>query len=214
MFPIMGPKEGRLVDGIADALFTKVQQRVLGVLFANPHRAFYLKELIQLAGVGTGAVHREVAKLTKAGIVTLTRVGNQTRYQANAASPVFNELLGLIRKTVGLADVLRGVLAKYTADIDAAFVFGSVASNTDTSSSDIDVLVLADHLAYGDLFGAIEPAASVLGRPINPTIYTKREFAERQRAGNAFVSKVMESPKLWIIGDGDRLGTPPAQPNV
>ncbi|WP_396208374.1 nucleotidyltransferase domain-containing protein [Gemmatimonas sp.] len=202
----MGSLKAPAVGSIADALFTKVQQRVLGVLFASPHRAFYLKELIQLADVGTGAVHREVAKLTSAGIITLARVGNQTRYQANPACPVYDELLSLIRKTVGVTDVLRNALSKYARDIDAAFVFGSVAAQSDTARSDIDVLVLADNLAYGELFGAIEPASTVLGRPVNPTIYTKQEFLDRQRAGNAFVSKVMESPKMWIIGDGHDIG--------
>lgn len=202
----MGSTERRHARGIADALFTKVQQRVLGVLFANTQRVFYLKELIQLAGVGTGAVHREIAKLTEAGIVTLVRVGNQTRYQANAACPVFEELRGLVQKTVGVADVLRGVLSKYSSDIDSAFVFGSVAANTDGATSDIDVLVLADELAYADLYAALEPATKVLGRPVNPTLYSRQEFIERKRSGNAFVSRVMESPKLWIIGDEHELG--------
>ncbi|MCA2989818.1 nucleotidyltransferase domain-containing protein [Gemmatimonas sp.] len=202
----MGPGERRRARGIADALFTKVQQRVLGVLFANTQRVFYLKELIQLAGVGTGAVHREIAKLTEAGIVTLVRVGNQTRYQANAACPVFEELRGLVQKTVGVADVLRGVLSKYSGDIDSAFVFGSVAAHTDSATSDIDVLVLADELAYADLYAALEPATKVLGRPVNPTLYSRQEFIDRQRSGNAFVSRVMESPKLWIIGGEHELG--------
>ena len=201
----MGSQESRHERGIADALFTKVQQRVLGVLFASPQRTFHLKELIQLAGVGTGAVHREIAKLSAAGIVTLERVGNQTRYQANAGCPVFEELRGLVQKTVGVTEVLRGVLSKYVGDIDSAFVFGSVAAKTDSATSDIDVLVLADDLAYADLFAALEPATKVLGRPVNPTMYTRDEFVERQRSGNAFVSRVMESPKLWIIGDGHEL---------
>jgi predicted nucleotidyltransferase len=203
----MGPIEARRARGIADALFTKVQQRVLGILFANPQRAFYLNELIQLADVGTGAVHREIAKLSESGIVTMVRVGNQTRYQANPACPVFEELRGLVQKTVGVAHVLRGVLSKYSGEIDSAFVFGSVAANTDSASSDIDVLVLADELAYADLYAALEPATKVLGRPVNPTMYSRQEFVERQRAGNAFVSRVMESPKLWIIGDERELGT-------
>lgn len=113
---------------IGDALFTNVQQRVLGLLFGNADRSFYAKELIHLAGSGSGAVQRELVKLTSAGLVTLRRVGNQTHYQANPASPVYEELRTLILKTSGLVDVLRSALAPRAAELSLAFVFGSVAS--------------------------------------------------------------------------------------
>ena len=75
--------------GLADALFTKVQQRVLGVLFGNPRRSFYANEVIGLACSGTGAVQRELQRLEASGLVTVVRVGKQKHYQANAASAVF-----------------------------------------------------------------------------------------------------------------------------
>jgi predicted nucleotidyltransferase len=186
---------------IADALFTKVQRRVLGVLFGNPTRSYCLNELIHLAASGTGAVQRETRRLVDAGLVTLARVGNMTRYQANPDSPVFHELTALVRKTSGMVDVLRATLGAHADHIDAAFVFGSMAKQTDKARSDIDVLVVSDALEYGDLFAAVEPAAKSLGRPVNPTIYSRSELSEKLRAGNHFVSRVMEQPKLWIIGN-------------
>ena len=105
------------VSGIADALFTKVRQRVLAVLFGNPGRSFYANEVIALAGSGTGAVQRELARLEAAGLVTVTRVGKQKHYQANATAPVFEELRGLVLKTSGLVDVLRDALAPLAAQI-------------------------------------------------------------------------------------------------
>jgi len=187
--------------GIADALFTKVQQRVLGVLFGNPGRSFYANEVIALAGSGTGAVQRELTHLEAAGLVTVTRVGKQKHYQANAAAPVFEELRGLVLKTSGLADVLRAALAPLAAQVSAAFVYGSVAKGQDTAQSDIDLMVVSDSLSYADLFAALEDSANRLGRPVNPTVYSQHELAKRVREDNAFLKRVLAQPKLWLMGD-------------
>jgi predicted nucleotidyltransferase len=192
-------------SGIANALFTKVQQRVLAILFGNHERSFYANELIALAGSGSGAVQRELAQLEAAELVTVKRVGNQKHYQANPLSPVFPELRGLILKTSGLVDVLRASLAPLARQIEGAFVFGSVAKNKDTAQSDIDLFVITQHLTYGELFSALEPATGRLGRVVNPTVYSRIEFEKRLREGNAFVKRVMAQPKLWIIGDDSEL---------
>ena len=189
------------VSGIADALFTKVQQRVLAVLFGNPGRSFYANEVIALAGSGTGAVQRELARLEAAGLVTVTRLGKQKHYQANAAAPVFEELRGLVLKTSGLADVLRDALAPLAAQISAAFVYGSVAKGEDTAQSDIDLMVVSDTLSYADLFAALEEATNRLGRTVNPTVYSRKELDKRVRADNVFVKRVLSQPKLWVIGE-------------
>lgn len=188
-------------SGIADALFTKVQQRVLAVLFGNPGRSFYANEVIGLAGSGTGAVQRELARIEAAGLVTVTRVGKQKHYQANAAAPVFEELRGLVMKSSGLVDVLREALAPLAAQIGAAFVYGSVAKGQDTAKSDIDLMVVSDSLSYADLFTGLEEATIRLGRTVNPTVYSRQELNKRVRADNAFVKRVLTQPKLWVIGE-------------
>jgi len=208
IIPKMGSKAGpRKVPrrapspGLADALFAKVQQRVLGVLFANPQRSYYANEIIGLARSGTGAVQRELARLEASGLVTATRVGKQKHYRANPQSPVFEELRALVLKTFALSDVLREALAPKARSIRAAFVYGSIAKGSDTVSSDIDVMVISDRLTYADLFEALEVASARLGRKVAPTIYTAKEWARRVKQGNAFVTRVLAQPKLWLIGD-------------
>lgn len=188
-------------SGVAEALFTKVQQRVLAVLFGNTGRSFYANEIIRLVGSGTGAVQRELARLETAGLVTVARVGKQKHYQANSASPVFEELRSLVLKTSGLVDVLRAALAPLAAQIHAAFVYGSVAQGQDTAQSDIDLMVVSDSLTYADLFAALEPATQQLGRPVNPTVYSAEELDKRVRADNAFVKRVLAKQKLFVIGE-------------
>lgn len=208
--PNMGTKKsaGNFADppvGVADALFTKVQQRVLGVLFGNPGRTFYANEIIALAGTGTGAVQRELAKLAAADLVTVTRVGNQKHYQANAAAPVFSELRGLILKTSGLADVLRSALAPLASQVRGAFVYGSVATGHDTAASDVDLLVVSETLTHSELFTALEMATAQLGRRVNPTIYTPLELRKRIHERNAFMTRVLAQPRIWLIGNDDEL---------
>lgn len=196
--------------GLADALFPKVRQRVLGVLYGNPGRSFYANEVIALAQSGTGAVQRELAGLSEAGLLAVTRQGNQKHYRANADSPVFAELHGLVLKTMGLADVLRQALAPLSAQIEAAFVYGSVAKRLDTAHSDIDVLIVSESLGYADVFSVLEAASSSLGRKVNPTLYASAEIAQRIRSDNAFVTRVLDQPKIWLMGSEDQLHAKPA----
>jgi len=190
---------------LADALFPRVRQRVLALLYGNPGRSFFLNEVVALAQSGTGAVQRELASLAQAGLLTVTAQGNQKHYQANVASPVFDELRGLVLKTSGLVDVLRAALAPISAHIDAAFVYGSVAKQQDTAQSDVDVLIVSEDLGYADVFGTLEHAATTLGRKVNPTLYTRADMAKRVKQGNAFITRVLKQPKMWLIGNEESL---------
>jgi predicted nucleotidyltransferase len=187
-------------SNLADALFSGTQQRVLGLLFGQPERSFYATELINLAGVGSGAVQRELASLSQSGLVTVKPVGNQKHYQANPASPIYDELCGLVRKTVGLAEPLRAALAPLATQIKAAFVYGSVAKKEDTASSDIDLMLVSDTLTFGETILALQAATESLGREVNPNIFTPQDFANRLKEGGSFVSRVMAQPKVWLIG--------------
>ena len=190
---------------LSDALFPNTKQRVLGILYGQPDRSFYANELISLAASGSGAVQRELATLTNSGLVTVKAIGNQKHYQANAESPIFNELRSIIQKTVGLADPLREALQTMSDQITAAFVYGSVAKKTDTASSDIDLMVISDEVSYGELFTALEEASSALGRPVNPTILSRDEFQQRIAKQESFLTRVMEQPKIWIVGGDNDL---------
>ncbi len=195
---------------LADALFPKVRQRVLAVLFGTPDRSFYANEVIALAQSGTGAVQRELAGLSEAGLLTVRKQGNQKHYQANAGAPVFAELRGLVLKTMGLADVLRTALAPLAAQVDAAFIYGSVARQQDTAHSDVDVMIVSSTLGYGEVFGALESATLSLGRKVNPTLYTAADWTKRMEQDSAFVTRVWQQPKIWLLGNEAQLHAPSA----
>lgn len=187
-------------SGLGEALFTKTQQKVLGLLFGSPDRSFYANEIVRLANVGTGAVQRELEKLSSRGLLTATRIGNQKHYQANAASPIFEELRGIVRKTFGLAGLLSEALSPLADRIDVAFVFGSAAAGTDTARSDIDLFIIGREITYANTMSALADAEHTLGRKVNPTLYTASELHSKLESGNAFLRRVLDQPKIFLIG--------------
>lgn len=186
---------------LADALFTATQQRVLALLFGEPGRSFYTSELIDRIGAGSGAVQRELKRLAESGLVTVKRIGNQKHYQANPDSPVLEELCSLVRKTVGLAGLIRETLEPLADRIRFATIYGSIAKGTDTAASDIDLLIVADGVTLEEVYRVLAPVEEKLGRKINPTLYTPGEFEKRKTAGNPFLSRVLSDEHLVLMGE-------------
>jgi len=183
-----------------------VQQRVLGLLFGQPDRRFQSAELIRLAKGGVGAVHRQLSRLAASDLLTVTRTGNQKHYQARRDSPVFEELHGLIVKTVGVAEPLRQALAPRAGAIRAAFVYGSVAKGSDRAKSDIDLMVLSDSLRYAVLFATLQRAEARLGRTINPTVMTAAQWRAKRARTDSFAARVAAGPRVFVVGSEDDLG--------
>lgn len=202
--PIMGISP-LTSDKAAEALFTPVQRRVLGLLFGQPERRFQSAELIRLADSGTGAVHRQLKRLEKSGLVEAVRIGNQKHYQANRDLPFFEDLHGLILKTVGLVEPLRKALASLEEEIVAAFVFGSVAKGTAQARSDVDVMVISDDLAYPDVYEALSAAETTLSRSVNPTVMTLDRWKASSADHDSFAGRLAAQPKLFIVGSEDDL---------
>jgi predicted nucleotidyltransferase len=182
-----------------DTLLPKVRRDVLALLFARPGEAFYLREIVRATGGGKGAVERELRSLSRVGILLREKRGNLTYYRTNPDCPIYSELRGLILKTVGLADVLRGALSRVSG-IKLAFVYGSVAQGTLDARSDVDVLIVADD-AFADVSAALLLAQKRLGREINPTLYSSTEFRQKLRAKHHFLMRVLQGPKIVLLGD-------------
>jgi predicted nucleotidyltransferase len=185
---------------LSSALFSKVQQRVLGLIFAHPDRSFYTSEIIRTVDSGTGAVERELSRLQRSGLVSVERIGNQKHYRANRHSPIFEELQGLVLKAVAPNEPLRKALEPFAGKIKTAFVYGSVAKGTDTAQSDIDVMVIGDDLNYSDLYTAFQHAEDRLLRKINPTFLTTDEWRRRSSQAGSFARKLALGPKIFILG--------------
>ena len=194
---------GYTPTSLANALFTTTQRRVLGLLFGQPDRSFFTSELIKRTGSGSGAVQRELQRLASSRLVNVTLIGTQKHYQANPSSPVYHELVGIVRKTIALVEPIRQALMSFADCIALAMLYGSVVQGTDTADSDIDLLVTADDLMLEDLYAALAPVESSLARKISPMLYTVSEFNARRSAKNPFLMRVLDGEHWILIGKED-----------
>lgn len=185
---------------LSDALFSATQQKVLSLLYGKPSQSFYANEIGRWAQVGKGSLMRELERLHAAGILTLSRQGNQTHYQANPQCPIYAELLGIVRKTFGIAEQLRAALMPLAEQVEWAFVYGSIAKGSDHSGSDVDVMLIGENLSYSDVMECLLPLEEQLGRTINPTLHTLADWQAKKAAGNAFVVRVEQQEKIDLIG--------------
>jgi predicted nucleotidyltransferase len=185
---------------LSSALFSKVRQRVLALIFGHPERSFYTSEIVRAVRSGVGAVERELSRLQRSGLVTVERIGNQKHYRANPDAPIFEELRRLVVKTVGLAEPIGKSLQPYAGAIKAAFVYGSVAKGTDTAQSDIDLMVVGDELNYSDLYTAVQSAEDELRRKVNPLFLSLKDWQRKASDRGSVVSKISGSPKIFVIG--------------
>jgi predicted nucleotidyltransferase len=186
---------------IASALFSDSQSRIYRWLFGQPQREFHLSELRRLTGLGSASLQRELNRLATAGLVLSERVGNLRRFRANPQSPVYNELIALTRKTLGVESLLREALQPLAFDLQAAWIYGSIAKQTDTVQSDIDVMLISDNLPLGNILERLVPLEAQLGRKINPTCYTPEEFQRRRAEADSFVNRVLAQPVIPLIGE-------------
>lgn len=188
-----------------ELLFTAYRRQVLGLLLLRPDDSLHVREISRLTGVPAGSLHRELRTLTEAGLLLREPVGNQVRYRANRAAPLYPELAEIFRKTTGLADVLRDALAPLGKKIQLAFVFGSLAQGTEKSGSDVDVFVIG-RASFSAIVAALSPLRERLGREVNPVVMTAAEFAAQRAEKDRFIARILKEPKLFVIGTPDDLG--------
>lgn len=195
-----------IASPLADALFSPVQQRVLGLLFGSPQQRFQSAELIRRIQAGTGGVHRLLQRWASSGLLRVETIGHQKFYQANPESPVFAELCGLVDKTLGMTAVLKQALLPLAERVHAAFVYGSVAKGHAHSYSDVDLMIVSDDLDYATVYAALALAESTLGRSVNPSLMTLGQWRSKRAEPDGFVSRIAQQSREFILGCADDIG--------
>ena len=184
---------------LMNLLFGTYRQRILGMLLLHPESSYHVRELARLTDTSAGTLHKELTKLAESGLLLREKQGNQIRYQANRACPVYEELAGLFRKTTGLANVLTEALMPLSDKIKTALIFGSVARGEETASSDVDLLIIGD-VGFAETVKALHAAELTISREINPLVLNPWEFNERIKNRDPFVQELLTHPTLPLIG--------------
>lgn len=187
----------------ASLLFPAVYRRqVLALLLLHPERKLHVREISRLTGTTAGTMNKELARLHEAGLLERERVGNQLRYSANRSHQIYPELTGILRKTVGLADVLIEALAPLADAIEISFIYGSVARGTETAGSDVDLLIVGK-VDFGTVIESLQGVERQLGREVNAKVFSRREWNAKVRMGDAFTAEILKGPKIKLVGDAD-----------
>lgn len=184
---------------LGTVFFGAYRRQVLGLLLLHPGESFHLREIARATNTQPGTLRRELAQLADAGVLNREKVGNLVRYKADSACPIYDELRGILKKTAGVADVLREGLASLSDKISVAFVYGSVASGAERRSSDIDVMVVGS-ASFEEVVGALHSSQEQLRREINPSVYGPAEFKKKAKEKGSFPARVLKEPKLFIQG--------------
>jgi predicted nucleotidyltransferase len=192
------------VGGPAAVLFGRTRRRLLGWLFTHPDESFYVRELVRITGVAQGAISGDLEKMATAGILRRAARGNQVFYQAAATCSIFGELKSIFLKTAGLADEIRRALEPLGSQVRVALIHGSAATGTLRASSDVDLVVIGD-ASFGEVVAALAPVQALLGREINPVVYSAGEFRSKLRSRHHFVTTVVREPHLFVVGQSSEL---------
>jgi predicted nucleotidyltransferase len=182
---------------------------VLAALLLRPEESRHVRDLARALGKPAGTLLRELNALAEAGVLERRRVGNQVHFQAVATSPIYEDLRNILKKTVGIADVLREALAPLAAKIRAAFVYGSVASGEERPGSDLDLMIVGE-VRFADVVRALAPAQEALRREVNPNVFPALEFSKKVSAGEPFLARVLAERKIFVLGSEHDLGKPAA----
>jgi uncharacterized protein len=182
---------------LAEILSSRVRAEIFRILFGTDVQEYHLREIQRRAKLAIGTVQQETTKLEKLELIIRQQDGNRTYYKANRLHPLYRDIHNLVLKTIGLSDILRTVLSIET--IRFAFVFGSFASGTEKSDSDVDVFIVGE-IGLRVVSKLLKEPISRIGREINPHVMTLKEFITRKSEKEHFVKNVIESPKLMIIG--------------
>ena len=186
-------------------LFPGTRKELLVLLLRSPDRKYYLREIIRIIGKGQGTVQKELRNLELAGIITNLRKHGRSYYQANPQSQIFDELASIIRKTEGIDSVLKKGLQGID-EIKVAWIFGSVARKNSDFESDIDLAVIGD-ISFMSVVSLLNPMQTDLAREINPIVFSTSEFSSRFEQHEHFVSELIRSDKMFVVGDEDDLRT-------
>ncbi len=188
---------------LTEILSSRVRAEIFRLLFGFDPAELHLREMVRASECSVGAVQTEMKKLSRLDLVLPRRDGNRLYYRANPDHPLYTEIRAMVLKTVGLVDILREALGK-SPGIEVVFVFGSLAAHGEKAHSDIDLMVIGT-VGPREVSRLLNGTSALLSREVNPFVVNTSEFVRRRNEGDHFITQVLESPRLFVIGNDNDL---------
>ncbi len=188
---------------LSEILSSNIRADIFRLLFGVTERELHMREIERRSSYAIGSIQSELKKLLRLDLVIKRKDGNRTYYRANKNHPLFLDIQRLVLKTVGLVDILYNEL-KNSRKILIVFVFGSIARQKEMAESDVDLFVIGE-LGLRKLTGLLSGVSDKIGREINSHVFTLKEFKKRSAQSDHFVSRVLEEPKIFVLGNENEL---------
>lgn len=188
---------------LEELLSSRTRAEILRILFGVSDEERYLRAIERESGLSVRAVQKELRKLLKLGLLLERRSGNRVYFRANREHPLFPELHRLVLKTSGLAERIRQALMPLPVEV--AFIFGSAARGSLDALSDIDLLIVGQ-TSLREVASVLGSLRDDLGREVNPVVFDRQEFDRRRDSGDAFVTRILQNPKIFVVGNPNELG--------
>jgi DNA-binding transcriptional ArsR family regulator len=188
---------------LVEILSSRIRSEIFRMLFGVNDETLHMREIERRSGLSIGTIQQEIKKLLRLNLIIKRKDGNRIYYQANKEHPLYPEIRNLVLKTAGLVDFFRKAL-EANPNIQFAFVFGSLARHEEKDKSDVDLMIIGE-ITMRQLTGQLSGVSTKIGREINPYILTTREFLKRKITKDHFLTQVLESPKIFVIGNENEL---------
>jgi DNA-binding transcriptional ArsR family regulator len=189
-----------MINTLAQILSSRVRESVFRLLFGLSQEEIHVRELARRGGLSEASLRQELRKLKHLELVVDRRSGNRVYFRANQEHPLFHDIRQIVIKTSGLVDILIEALDK--ADIEIAFVFGSIAQSKEVGHSDVDLMVIGE-ISLRKIISHLSGISEKIGREINPHAMTAKEYSKRRKSKDHFVNNVLAGPKIFIVGNED-----------
>lgn len=188
---------------LSTLITAKSRRRLLTLFLTHPEQRFYHTQIVRDLKMPVSAVQTELKKLSDVGFLKIEREANIKFFRVNKDFPLYHELKSIIYKTIGLADTLKENLSKI-GHIEVAFIYGSVAKNTEDVRSDIDLMIIGEP-NMDELHKTVSMAEEALSREINFTVFSAEEWRKNIKTKRGFATTVNKDQKIFLISDEDEL---------
>jgi len=187
---------------LADIFSSKTRAEFFRILFGLDSAEVHLREIERQSGLTIGTIRQEAEKLKRLSLILKRKDGNRSYYKANKKHPLYDLINKMVLRTFGVIGVLGKELKSF--NLDFAFIFGSVASGKSQLESDVD-LFLIGNTSLRAVSSTVSQASLKIGKEINVHVMKPEEYRRRKLDGEHFVTRVLETPILMIIGKEDEL---------
>lgn len=194
--------ESRIMNMLSILLSSRARAEIFRLLFSGLEEELHVREIQRRSGLNDSTIRQELRKLAGLDLIRGRKDSNRIYYSAVKENPIYQDIQSLVIKTSGIVDILKASLQDERIKI--AFLFGSIPKKEINAGSDADIMVIGE-IGLRNLSSLLTGIPERISREVNPYVLNGVEFRKRLKNKEHFLSSVLRSPKIFVIGNEDDL---------